>query len=46
VMYKGLCHWMYRSNRKIYSWGSVFNSVSAANKDFCVEHYIGIGRPT
>ena len=36
--YNGLCHWMYRSNRRIYSWGRVFNSVSGADKDFCVEY--------
>jgi hypothetical protein len=45
VKYDGLCHWMYRSNRKIYSWGRVFNSVSAANEDYYVVRHIGIGGP-
>jgi hypothetical protein len=48
-MYNGLCHWMYRSNRKIYSWGKVFNSVRAAGENVCanyqVEHFILISRP-
>jgi hypothetical protein len=35
-MYGGLCHYMYRSGRKIYSWGNVYSSVKAANKDYTV----------
>jgi hypothetical protein len=35
-MYGGLCHYMYRSNGKIYSWGESFNSVKEANPDYTV----------
>ena len=32
VLYGGLCHYMYRVNGQIYSWGQVFPSVRAAAK--------------
>jgi hypothetical protein len=35
-MYGGLCHYMCRSNGKIYSWGKTFNSVKQANKNYTV----------
>ncbi|HTW29557.1 MAG TPA: hypothetical protein VME92_20700 [Acetobacteraceae bacterium] len=41
-MYDGLCHYMYRRGNNIYSWGQVFNSVAAANKDFRVCRVIKI----
>ncbi len=36
-LYDGLCHWMYRSNGKIYSWGQyAFNSVTEADSNYKV----------
>jgi len=40
-MYGGLCHYMYRSNGKIYSWGQTFTSIKAANEDYTVICVIG-----
>ncbi len=39
-MYNGLCHYMYRSNGKIYSWGNNYPSVKAANKNYVVIYVI------
>jgi hypothetical protein len=36
VMYGGLCHYMYRHNNKIHSWGQTFTSVTAANPSYTV----------
>jgi hypothetical protein len=36
VMYGGLCHYMYRRNNKIHSWGRTFTSVKRANPDYTV----------
>jgi hypothetical protein len=36
VMYGGLCHYMYRHNNQIHSWGKTFSSVKAANSDYTV----------
>jgi hypothetical protein len=36
VMYGGLCHYMYRRNNKIHSWGKTFSSVKAANPKYVV----------
>jgi hypothetical protein len=35
-MYGGLCHYMYRFENKIYSWGNNFNSVQKANPNYTV----------
>jgi hypothetical protein len=35
-LYDGLCHYMYRANGKVYSWGKVFNSVTEANANYRV----------
>lgn len=32
--HSGLCHWMYRTNGVIHSWGNTYNSVSAANAKY------------
>lgn len=42
VMYDGLCHYMYRFNGRIYSWGDRFSSVTAANPDYKVVRLIKI----
>jgi hypothetical protein len=34
TMYNRLCHWMYRYNGKIYSWGEDFNTVKDADPSF------------
>jgi len=34
--YSGLCHWMYRYNNRIYSWGKSFGSVTDANSKYTV----------
>ena len=34
--YKGLCHWMYRYNNRIYSWGDSHDSVTAADPTYTV----------
>ena len=36
VMYDGLCHYMYRLNGKIYSWGNTYTSVTDANPAYQV----------
>ena len=41
-LYDGLCHWMYRFNGRIYSWGSTFSSVHAANSAYRVCRIIKI----
>jgi hypothetical protein len=41
-LYDGLCHWMYRFNGRIYSWGKVFSSVHAANSAYHVCRIIKI----
>jgi hypothetical protein len=33
-LYGGLCHWVYRRNNRIYSWGSEFTSLADADADF------------
>src|SRR5262245_43413780 len=43
--YDRLCHWMYRHNGKIYSWGREFASVKAANRDYSVNWVIEIRTP-
>jgi hypothetical protein len=35
-MYDGLCHYMYRTGGKIYSWGNTYNSVTGANPAYQV----------
>ena len=40
-MYNGLCHYMYRKNNKIHSWGQTFPSVTAANPAYSVICTIG-----
>jgi hypothetical protein len=45
LQYDGLCHWMYRHNGRIYSWGREFNSVKAANKNYRVNWVIEIHEP-
>lgn len=32
TLYNGLCHWMYRYQGKIYSWGDKFSSIKSAGK--------------
>ncbi|MEM9100712.1 MAG: hypothetical protein AAGB12_00205 [Pseudomonadota bacterium] len=34
TLYNGLCHYMYQSNNKIYSWGRQFSSIQEADSDF------------
>ncbi|WP_426954197.1 hypothetical protein [Muricoccus radiodurans] len=34
--YGGLCHWMYRHNNRIYSWGKSFGSVAATGYPYTV----------
>lgn len=34
--YRGLCHYMYRHNNRIYSWGRSFGSVAEANAKYTV----------
>ncbi|HEY4253887.1 MAG TPA: hypothetical protein VGM87_21950 [Roseomonas sp.] len=34
--YRGLCHYMYRYNNRIYSWGKSFGSVAEANSKYTV----------
>jgi hypothetical protein len=41
-LYGGLCHWMYRFNGRIYSWGSTFSSVHAADNAYRVCRIIKI----
>ena len=41
-LYDGLCHYMYRLNGKIYSWGKQFNSVAEANAQYKVVRLIKI----
>ncbi|HUN44120.1 MAG TPA: hypothetical protein VMU81_27830 [Acetobacteraceae bacterium] len=41
-MYDGLCHYMYRSGGKIYSWGQVFGSVAEADPSYRVCRVIKI----
>ncbi len=42
--YDGLCHYLYRKGGTIYSWGSSFASVTAADKDFVGCWYISIDK--
>ena len=35
-MYDGLCHYMYRTGGKIYSWGNTYNGVTDANPAYQV----------
>jgi hypothetical protein len=44
--YNRLCHWMYRHNGRIYSWGQEFNSVKAADPDFEVCWVIQMREPS
>jgi hypothetical protein len=43
--YDRLCHWMYRYDGKIYSWGEKFNSVKAARSTYEVCWVIQMRRP-
>ena len=40
-MYGGLCHYMYRSAGRIYSWGQNFASIKKANEDYTVICVVG-----
>jgi hypothetical protein len=40
----GLCHYLYRGGGKFYSWGKVFSSLAAANKDYQICYAITIKR--
>jgi hypothetical protein len=40
--YKGLAHYMYSLNGKIYSWGNQYSSIAAADKDFSLCYKISI----
>ncbi|MDA8049143.1 MAG: hypothetical protein M0002_03915 [Rhodospirillales bacterium] len=44
-LYDGLCHYMYRLNGKIYSWGQIFGSVTEANSAYHVCRLIKPGFP-
>lgn len=44
VKYNGLCHYLYQNHGKIYSWGRMFNSVTAAKPDYRVVCKIVPGR--
>lgn len=41
-LYNGLCHWVYRKNGRIYSWGESFDSLADADSDFVPVYYIKI----
>ena len=41
-LYDGLCHWMYRFNGRIYSWGQTFSSVRAADPSYTLCRIIKI----
>jgi hypothetical protein len=41
-LYDGLCHYMYRSGGKIYSWGNVYSSVREAGAEYSVCRIIKI----
>ena len=42
--YRGLCHYLYRANSRIYSWGRSFDSVTQADPNYTVVWTLQLSR--